>query len=82
MVTLAVFPSVQAADLVRVRLEAAGVKVFSPDENVGAFLAYEGPMVAGIRLQVAEADAVRARELLADAGASAEGSMTQDAGAS
>jgi hypothetical protein len=64
MTTIATFGSPQAADFARTRLEAAGIEVFSPDDAVAGFLAYENPMVAGIRLQVAEDDVPRARTVL------------------
>jgi hypothetical protein len=60
MTTIATFGRQQDADLARSRIEAAGISVFTPDEAVGGFLGYEGPLVAGVRLQVADVDATRA----------------------
>ena len=64
MITIATFGSPQAADFARTRLEVAGIEVFCPDNAVAGFLAYESPIVAGIRLQVAEADVPRAQTVL------------------
>lgn len=64
MITIATFGRQQDADLARSRIEAAGISVFTPDEAVGGFLGYEGPLVAGVRLQVADTDAPRATEIL------------------
>lgn len=66
MKTIATFGHRQDADLACSRLEAAGIPVFCPDESIGGFVGYEGPMVAGVRLQVNDADAERALELLKD----------------
>ncbi len=66
MTTIATFGRQQDADIARSRIEAAGISVFMPDEAVGGFLGYESPMVAGVRLQVADADAPRATEILKD----------------
>jgi len=67
MTTIATFGRQQDADFARSRIEAAGIAVFTPDEAVGGFLGYEGPLVAGVRLQVADADATRATEVLNEA---------------
>lgn len=64
MKTIATFADMQAADLARSRIESGGIKVFCPDESVGGFLNYVGPLVAGIRLQVDDADVARAQQLL------------------
>jgi hypothetical protein len=67
MTTIATFGRQQDADVARSRIEAAGISVFTPDEAVGGFLGYEGPSVAGVRLQVADVDATRATEILNEA---------------
>ena len=64
MITIATFGRQQDADVARSRIEAAGISVFTPDEAVGGFLGYEAPIVAGVRLQVADTDVQRATEIL------------------
>lgn len=64
MTTIARFAQFQQADLVRARLEAAGVRCFYPDESSGTWVLGAAPIVGGVSLQVADEDADRARELL------------------
>jgi len=62
MVTIATVNYLQEADAMRVRLETDGIAVFLPDEFTFASF---GTGLIGVRIQVDEADAARAREILA-----------------
>jgi hypothetical protein len=67
MVTIAVFYSIDEANLLKARLECSGIQAFIPD----AFMAQtEGPALftGGIRVQVPEDMADEARRVLADPG--------------
>ncbi len=66
MITVATVNSLQEADAVRVRLEASGIAVFLPDEFLCASVVAGAGAFGGVRIQVDEADAARARELLVD----------------
>lgn len=66
MITLATFSRLQDADLARARLEAAGINSSFLSEACDVWVLGAAPIVGGVRLQVDEADAERARELLAD----------------
>ena len=61
-VTVATFLSLADAEPSRLALEAAGIPTLATDENMGSLLGTT--MVGGIKLQVAQADAERAAELL------------------
>jgi predicted nucleic-acid-binding Zn-ribbon protein len=62
MITIATVSYLQEADAMRVRLETDGIAVFLPDEFTFASF---GTGLIGVRIQVDEADAARAREILA-----------------
>ncbi len=66
MVTIRTFSRVMDADLARMRLESAGIQSLLPDESINSWVLGEGPLVGGVRLQVAEEDAARAQEILAE----------------
>ena len=63
--TLARFFNLMDAELLKTRLESHGIPVFLADE--ASFTAGYGPAAGALRLQVREADAVRAREVLGEA---------------
>jgi hypothetical protein len=63
MTTLVRFFNLADAELLKTLLEANGIPVFLADE--ASFTAGYGPVTGGLRVQVSEADAARARELLA-----------------
>ena len=62
MTTLARLFNLADAELLKVRLEAQGIPVFLAEE--ASFTAGYGAVAGALRVQVSEADAVRARELL------------------
>jgi hypothetical protein len=62
-VTVATFLSLAEAEPPRLALDAAGIPTMATDESMGSLLGSN--LVGGIKLQVAAADAARARELLA-----------------
>ena len=64
MITVTTVSCLQEADAMRLRLETSGIAVFLPDEFLNASIG-AGNMFEGVRIQVAEADAPRAREILA-----------------
>ena len=67
MVTIAVFYSIDEANLLKARLECSGVRAFIPDE----FMAQsELPVLftGGIRVQVEDEAVAEARRILADPG--------------
>jgi hypothetical protein len=64
LVTIATHYSIAEAEPERVALEAAGIRTFAADENVGTMLALN--VFGGIKLQVAAEDAARAEEVLAE----------------
>lgn len=66
MITVATVNSLQEADALRLRLESSGIAVFLPDEFLCASVGAGAGVFGGVRIQVAEADVARARELLAD----------------
>jgi hypothetical protein len=66
MITIATFSRLQDADLARTRLEAAGIPTDFLSEASDVWVLGAAPIVGGVRLQVEDADADRARELLAD----------------
>ena len=64
LVTVGLFPTAFEAGLARAHLEAEGIRAFIADEN---FIHLYGSLATdGIKLQVREEDAPRARQLLAD----------------
>ena len=62
MTTIKTYASVIQADMDKSLLEAAGIEAFLADENSAA-IGY-GPIVEPLRLQVQDADAEKARNLL------------------
>ena len=65
MITVATVNSLAEADALRLRLETCGVAVFLPDECLCAAIGAGVGTFGGVRVQVAEADVPRAREILA-----------------
>ena len=65
MITVATVNSLPEADALRLRLETCGVAVFLPDECLCAAIGAGAGTFGGVRVQVAEADVPRAREILA-----------------
>ncbi len=65
--TLATFVLLQDADLLRMRLEAAGIPAFLPQESEGSADAFPG-VITGYRVQVPEDRWNEAREVLRDQG--------------
>ena len=63
-VTVATHYSMADAEPQRLALEAAGIRVFPTDENLGALLT--ATTFGGIKLQVPAAEAARAEEVLAE----------------
>ena len=66
VVTVASYSEPVEADMARLRLQSAGIEVFLAGENARIL----EPGLAPLRLQVAAADAVDARAVLADTGLS------------
>jgi hypothetical protein len=62
-VTVATYLSLAEAEPPRLALDAAGIPTLATDESMGSLLGSN--MVGGIKLQVAAADADRAKEVLA-----------------
>ena len=69
-VTVATYFSLPEAEAVRLALEAEGIHTLATDENIGEMLV--PTMFGGIKLQVAAADAARAKEALATLGAESQ----------
>ncbi|HEX7860578.1 MAG TPA: DUF2007 domain-containing protein [Verrucomicrobiae bacterium] len=67
-VTLVKCGKVMEADFLRSRLEAEGIEVFIPDENLMATAAWALNEFGYIRVQVAPGDYERAREMLVASG--------------
>ena len=65
--TLATYVLLQDADLLRTRLEAAGIPAFLPQESEGSADAFPG-VITGYRVQVPEDRWDEAREILRDRG--------------
>jgi hypothetical protein len=63
MITIAKYRNLMAAELVKTRLESRGIKTMIADE-FSYTLGY-GSVIDGVRLQVAEEDAGRAKKILA-----------------
>jgi hypothetical protein len=64
MITIAQFSKPEEAHLLRMRLEAGGVPAFVLDENMVQMDWLYSNAIGGVRLQIAEEDAERAREIL------------------
>lgn len=63
--TLFVAPSIGQAQVVRATLHAAGIACGIPDEHVASLGWHLGNVISGVRVQVAETDLERAKDLLA-----------------
>jgi hypothetical protein len=75
-VTLATFGDPTSAHVARLALEGQGIRCFVVDENMGTL--YIPVAVGGVKLQVAEADAERAAEILSHADQDAGDSPSDD----
>jgi hypothetical protein len=64
--TLATYPTPLEADLVKNRLEAAGIQTFVADEETVGWLWHLGSAMQGVKVLVAEADIPRAVKILED----------------
>ncbi len=64
MVTIASFENTAEAHAAKNCLESEGIAAIVTDESVGSWLGYMGSAIGGIKLQVAQADLERAREVL------------------
>lgn len=64
MKTVANCSSLQEANLVRMRLNAAGIECFIPDENSAGVAPFHLATRAGVRVQVADEDEARAVDAL------------------
>jgi hypothetical protein len=68
LVIIASFGSALEAELAKGFLEAQGVQATFADENVSRIANHLQPMIGGVKLQVRQEDAERARLLLSEAG--------------
>jgi len=68
METVAVYPSITEASIVRGRLDQAGIRSWLQEELTAGQPFYFGAGSAGIKLQVASGDLQQVRELIADEG--------------
>lgn len=64
MITLARATYLHEADMIRMRLEASGIKAFIPDQNTSSIQPLFSNAIGGIRIQIDENDLARAREVL------------------
>lgn len=64
LVTVAVTEQSHQAEMLKNLLSNEGIESFIQDEIIGSFI----PFAVGIRLQVAETDAEKAKQVLSDAG--------------
>ena len=72
LVTIAHFNTVIEADMAKSQLDAEGILAFVVNAGAVGVMPYLGPS-GGVRLQVAEDDAERAREVLGFGGAPGAG---------
>ncbi|MCX6853679.1 MAG: DUF2007 domain-containing protein [Verrucomicrobia bacterium] len=75
MLTIAKFSKVEEAHMLRLRLEAGGVRAFIPDENVVQMHWLYSNAIGGVRVQIAEDDFDRAKEILEDPGIEPENTV-------
>ncbi len=68
MLTVASFSKPEDAHLLRLRLEAGGVPAFIQDENMVQTDWLVSNAIGGVRVQIADEDADRAKEILQDPG--------------
>ena len=64
MKTIATFTWLPEADALCMRLGAEGIEAFVPDQHTATANALYGNAIGGIRVQVADEDVERAREIL------------------
>lgn len=67
MTTVANCFNIVEVQSLRIALDAHGIESFVPDENMATVAPYMFTIGSGVRLQVAEEDAERATELIAEA---------------
>jgi hypothetical protein len=72
MITVATFSRPEQAHLLRMRLEAAGIRAFVQDENMVQMNWFYSNAIGGVRVQVAEEDLALAEEILRDEGIACE----------
>lgn len=65
MTTVATFFTVDLAQMAKTHLEGSGIPAFIPDEQTVSVQPLYASAIGGVRLMVAEEDAGRAREILA-----------------
>ena len=72
MITVASFSKPEEAHLLRLRLEAGGVPAFVQDENMVQMDWMYSNAIGGVRVQIAEEDVDRAKEILEEPGVEPE----------
>ena len=72
MLTVATFSKPEEAHMLRLRLEAGGVPAYIQDENMVQTDWLYSNAIGGVRVQIDEDDADRAKEILQDPGIEAE----------
>jgi len=72
MLTIATFSKPEEAHMLRLRLEAGGVPAFIQDENMVQTDWLYSNAIGGVRVQIDEENAARAKEILRDPGIEAE----------
>jgi len=72
MIIVASFSKLEEAHLLRLRLEAGGVPSFAQDENMVQMDWMYSNAFGGVRVQIAEEDADRAKEIWEEPGVEAE----------
>jgi ribosomal protein S27AE len=72
MLTVATFSKPEDAHMLRLRLEAGGVPAYIQDENMVQTDWLYSNAIGGVRVQIAEDDVDRAKEILRDPGVLAE----------
>ncbi|MFZ4778192.1 MAG: DUF2007 domain-containing protein [Terrimicrobiaceae bacterium] len=72
MLTVATFSKPEEAHMLRLRLEAGGVPAYIQDENMVQTDWLYSNAIGGVRVQIADEDVDRAKEILQDPGIEAE----------
>jgi len=72
MLTVATFSKPEDAHMLRLRLEAGGVPAYIQDENMVQTDWLYSNAIGGVRVQIADDDVDRAKEILQDPGIEAE----------
>lgn len=72
MLTIATFSKPEEAHMLRLRLEAGGVPAYIQDENMVQTDWLYSNAIGGVRVQIEEEDADRAKEILQDPGIEGE----------